>query len=96
MLLISASRLPGNNKISTRLNFIRGGDYSEPYRLYNFDVFEYELDQTMALYGHVPFMMAHSSNHSAGMFWLNSAETWIDVEKNTNNNVAICPIFVLN
>ena len=25
--------------------------YSEPYRLYNLDVFEYELDETMALYG---------------------------------------------
>ena len=24
--------------------------YSEPYRLYNLDVFEYELDQSMALY----------------------------------------------
>ena len=33
--------------------------YSEPYRLYNLDVFEYELDQTMALYGHIPLMLAH-------------------------------------
>lgn len=30
----------------------RGGSgYSEPYRLYNLDVFEYELDEPMALYG---------------------------------------------
>ena len=33
----------------------RNGD---PYRLYNTDVFEYELYNTMALYGAVPFMMA--------------------------------------
>ena len=33
--------------------------YTQPYRLYNLDVFEYELDETMALYGHIPFMMAH-------------------------------------
>ena len=26
--------------------------YSEPFRLYNLDVFEYELDNSMALYGH--------------------------------------------
>lgn len=36
------------------------GAYAEPYRLYNLDVFEYELDEPMALYGHVPFMLALS------------------------------------
>lgn len=33
--------------------------YSQPYRLYNLDVFEYELDETMTLYGQIPFMLAH-------------------------------------
>lgn len=33
--------------------------YKEPYRLYNLDVFEYELDEPMALYGHIPMMMGH-------------------------------------
>lgn len=33
--------------------------YSEPYRLYNLDVFEYELDEPMALYGNIPLLMAH-------------------------------------
>ena len=32
---------------------------SEPYRLYNLDVFEYELDSRMALYGSIPVMIAH-------------------------------------
>ena len=32
---------------------------SEPYRLYNLDVFEYELDSRMALYGSIPVMLAH-------------------------------------
>ena len=31
----------------------------DPYRLYNLDVFEYELDNVMALYGSVPVMLAH-------------------------------------
>lgn len=31
----------------------------EPYRLYNLDVFEYELYNKMALYGSIPFMLAH-------------------------------------
>ena len=40
---------------STQLKTTAGNDghhyYKEPYRLYNLDVFEYELDETMALYG---------------------------------------------
>lgn len=35
------------------------GHYKEPYRLYNLDVFEYELDEPMALYGHIPVMLGH-------------------------------------
>ncbi|KAF9585987.1 hypothetical protein BGW38_010628 [Lunasporangiospora selenospora] len=60
--------------------------YSEPYRLYNLDVFEYELDNPMALYGSIPFMMGHSKGHTAAVFWLNAAETWVDVEKDTSGN----------
>jgi len=32
---------------------------SDPYRLYNLDVFEYELYNAMALYGSVPYLIAH-------------------------------------
>ena len=62
--------------------------YSQPYRLYNLDVFEYELDQTMALYGHIPFLLAHGVDTSApaaalgrttGVFWYNPSETFIDI-----------------
>lgn len=31
----------------------------EPYRLYNLDVFEYELDSRMAIYGSIPVLYAH-------------------------------------
>lgn len=40
--------------------------YSEPYRLYNLDVFEYELDQTMALYGNIPLMISHGIAKETG------------------------------
>jgi len=57
--------------------------YSQPYRLYNLDVFEYELDQTMALYGHIPFLVAHSvhagKGRSTGLFWFNPSETFVDI-----------------
>ncbi|XP_030855177.1 neutral alpha-glucosidase AB isoform X2 [Strongylocentrotus purpuratus] len=56
---------------------------SDPYRLYNLDVFEYDLDKRMALYGSVPFMQAHNKERTVGLFWLNAAETYIDISSNT-------------
>lgn len=62
----------------------KGGDnktqYEDPYRLYNLDVFEYELNEPMALYGSVPFMAAHTKDWTGGALFLNSAEMWIDVD----------------
>ncbi|KAF1996426.1 glycoside hydrolase family 31 protein [Amniculicola lignicola CBS 123094] len=65
------------------LKTTRGGDgnYNEPYRLYNADVFEYELDSPMTLYGAIPLMQAHRKGSTVGVFWVNAAETWIDVVK---------------
>ncbi|KAK4191718.1 2 subunit alpha glucosidase [Podospora australis] len=57
------------------------GNYQEPYRLYNADVFEYILDSPMTLYGSIPFMQAHKKDSSVGVFWLNAAETWVDITK---------------
>ncbi|KAI5461534.1 glycosyl hydrolases family 31-domain-containing protein [Mariannaea sp. PMI_226] len=61
----------------------RGGDgnFDEPYRMYNTDVFEYILDSPMTLYGSIPFMQAHRKDSSVGVFWLNVAETWVDITK---------------
>lgn len=64
----------------------RGGD---PYRLYNLDVFQYELDNPMALYGSVPVLLAHSSHRDLGIFWLNAAETWVDISSNTAGKVRL-------
>ncbi|KAM0486610.1 hypothetical protein ACHAP7_002413 [Fusarium lateritium] len=57
------------------------GNYAEPYRMYNADVFEYILDSPMTLYGSIPFMQAHRKGSSVGVFWLNVAETWVDITK---------------
>ncbi|RDW78374.1 putative glucosidase 2 subunit alpha [Coleophoma crateriformis] len=61
----------------------RGGDgnYNDPYRLYNADVFEYIVDSPMTLYGAIPFMQAHRKDSTVGVFWMNAAETWIDIVK---------------
>ena len=53
--------------------------HGEPYRLYNLDVFEYEMDSPAALYGSIPFMMSHHAGQSAGVFWMNPSETFVDV-----------------
>ncbi|XP_063898479.1 neutral alpha-glucosidase AB isoform X1 [Helicoverpa armigera] len=59
----------------------------EPYRLYNLDVFEYDLDSRMAIYGAVPVMYSHGPKRSAGVFWHNSAETWVDVVNYADSTV---------
>lgn len=57
-----------------------GVEESEPYRLFNLDVFEYLHDSPFGLYGSIPFMIAHGkARGTSGFFWLNAAEMQIDV-----------------
>ncbi|GAA6028173.1 hypothetical protein JCM8097_006897 [Rhodosporidiobolus ruineniae] len=69
------------------LKTTRGGDgaYTDPYRLYNLDVFEYEVDSEMALYGSVPFLQAHRAGSTVGVFLANAAEMWVDVTKSSTS-----------
>ncbi|KAI9219405.1 glycosyl hydrolases family 31-domain-containing protein [Blastocladiella britannica] len=60
-----------------------GARYSDPYRLYNLDVFEYELDNPMALYGSVPLLLTHGAQGSAGALVLTASETWVDIDRST-------------
>ncbi|KAH0829071.1 glycoside hydrolase family 31 protein [Lanmaoa asiatica] len=55
--------------------------YSDPYRLYNSDVFEYLADSSVALYGAVPLMHAHSKKGTVAVFNAIGSDTWIDVGK---------------
>lgn len=57
---------------------------SEPYRLYNIDRSSYGYHETQALYGAVPVLYAHSAERAAGFFWLNSAQTFVDIEKGSS------------
>uniref|UniRef100_A0A8C7ZAV1 Glucosidase II alpha subunit b n=1 Tax=Oryzias sinensis TaxID=183150 RepID=A0A8C7ZAV1_9TELE len=61
-------------------------DNGDPYRLFNLDVFQYELYNPMALYGAVPVMLAHNAQRTTGIFWLNAAETWVDISSNTGSS----------
>ncbi|XP_073695505.1 neutral alpha-glucosidase AB isoform X1 [Garra rufa] len=62
---------------------LKNTDGSDPYRLYNLDVFQYELHNPMALYGAVPVLISHSTERTMGIFWLNAAETWVDISSDT-------------
>ena len=57
------------------------GRYSDPYRLMNTDVFEYNYDSPMSLYGSAPILHAQSRGSSVAVLWMNAAETWIDLHK---------------
>ena len=48
---------------------------SDPYRLFNLDVFEFELNEKMALYGAIPFMLSKN----VGFFWNNPSDTFVDI-----------------
>ncbi|KAK6052065.1 hypothetical protein COOONC_10430 [Cooperia oncophora] len=42
---------------------------TDPFRLYNLDVFEYELNNPMTLYAAVPYIVAHKANATVGALW---------------------------
>ena len=76
------------SKFSLKSTDGSSGAYNEPYRLYKLDVFEYDLDVPMALYGAIPLMVGHNKDMSIASFWFNPTETFIDVKKVNGNTEA--------
>ncbi|KAA8910207.1 hypothetical protein TRICI_004225 [Trichomonascus ciferrii] len=64
------------------------GNHQEPYRLYNVDIFEYETNSPMPMYGSIPFMQAQTKGASAGVFWANAADTYIDITKDKKSTTS--------
>ncbi|KAJ1103969.1 hypothetical protein NDU88_001385 [Pleurodeles waltl] len=52
---------------------------NDAYRLYNLDVFGHKLHEKMGIYGSVPLLMAHKSDRTIGVFWLNASETLVEI-----------------
>ncbi|KAH7906684.1 glycoside hydrolase family 31 protein [Hygrophoropsis aurantiaca] len=77
--------------------------FTDPYRLYNADVFEYLASSSMSLYGSIPLMHAHSADSTVAIFDAVASETWIDVshrsEKSTETHwiseSGILDVFIL-
>lgn len=57
---------------------------SDPYRLFNVDIFEYETQSKFPMYGLIPFMIAHKPGHSAGVLWLSAADTYVDIARSND------------
>jgi alpha 1,3-glucosidase len=51
----------------------------DPIRFFNTDMNHYGLDETMSMYGCIPFIFGHSETRYHGLFWANSSETWVDI-----------------
>lgn len=56
-----------------------------PYRLFNVDIFEYEVDSRMPMYGSIPFMVGVRPGSAVGVFWVNSADTFVDIHTAANH-----------
>lgn len=50
-----------------------------PYRLFNVDIFEYDVDTRMPMYGSVPFLVGVRPDAAVGVFWVNAADTFVDI-----------------
>jgi alpha 1,3-glucosidase len=58
---------------------LKDTELSEPYRLYNLDIFEHKEYSKQNLYGSVPYMTAHKDTSDVSILWMNSAETFVDI-----------------
>lgn len=61
-------------------------DTNLPYRLYNVDIFEYETESRMPMYGSIPLLIGAKPEASVGIFWINAAETYVDVDKSSGKD----------
>ncbi|XP_034349953.1 neutral alpha-glucosidase C isoform X1 [Arvicanthis niloticus] len=61
---------------SHQLKNTKDGD---AYRLYNLDVYGYQVHDKMGIYGSVPYLLAHKQGRTVGIFWLNASETLVEI-----------------
>ncbi|XP_070507636.1 neutral alpha-glucosidase C-like [Chironomus tepperi] len=58
---------------------LRRTSYGEPYHLFTNDATFYEVDSRMPNYGAVPVIYGHAIGRTSGIFWHNSADTYVDI-----------------
>eukprot|EP00347_Sterkiella_histriomuscorum_P014249 403361604 len=60
---------------------LKNTDKTDPYRLYNIDLFPHQEWNATGLYSSIPYLTGHSKEFDASILWYNSAETWVDIRK---------------
>jgi alpha 1,3-glucosidase len=76
------------------INNNRGeGITSEPYRMYNLDIFEYELENPIGLYGVVPVLISIKPKLAVGVFVLNPSESFVDIYDRSVPSTSMLNIF---
>ena len=55
-------------------------------RFFNLDVFQYEIDSEMSLYGNVPLVIALQKDSTSGVLWLNPSETYFSFDRSLANS----------
>jgi len=60
--------------------------YTDPYRLFNSDVFEYLAWSPVSVYGSIPLMHAHSTDSTVAVFHVVGSDTWIDVSHSSDKS----------
>ena len=72
--LVAAAAAQGAAAAPPSLRAVR-----KPYRLFNLDVFKYDLRTPLGLYGSLPFLLARGAAATAGALWLSAADTYVDL-----------------
>jgi mannosyl-oligosaccharide alpha-1,3-glucosidase len=87
--------------LALKETYANGAAVTEPYRMYNLDVFEYTAESPFGLYGSIPVMLAHAKVSGGGMFgkdvdtvtsgvyFHNPTETYVDVSGGDKGSTAV-------
>ena len=75
-------RLTGFPERASPMNLIDTDE--QPLRLFNTDSYAYGPENPVNLYGSIPYVVAHSVDISASVFWANPSDTFVDI-KTTND-----------
>ena len=65
-------------KLNSTLLYKAAEEQPKPYRFFNKDQFLSENSRD-SLYGSIPYLTGHATDHDSSILWVNSAETWVDL-----------------
>jgi alpha 1,3-glucosidase len=75
------SGLPPHTLNLTLGSTVQNGEaITDPIRFFNTDVNRFEIGSPMAMYGAIPYVVAHEKGTSTGVFWCNPSETFVDID----------------